>query len=278
MVLAASFSTQIESTDRFPSVFNGDLEHAFLQIEKHAFTGIEISLATPEEIKLNQLDRLLNQAKVKISAFSSNDIFERYDGSLVSENDALRSTTIERIKRIIDLASRYQVPVIIGKICGKSQSPENLGTKREKSYLEESLFELLGFASQRQVVLLFEVLNKDEAACGNTICDAAAIVRSFHSPFLRLAVNTCQLSQEILPVYDSLIASADVLAYIHLSDSDHKPLGKGEVEFFKIFRALDRIRYSGWLCVRSYPEPNAGVVLDAANFTVIKNAVALRCP
>jgi len=168
--------------------------------------------------------------------------------------------------------------VIIGKVSGKSYSPGILGAKRETSYLEKSLTELLAWASQKQVVLLFEVLSKDEASCGNTICDAAAIVRSFHSSFLRLTLNTCRLNQEILPVYDSLIASADVLAYVHLCDSDHMPLGKGKVEFFKIFRALDRIRYSGWLCVKSYPEPSAGAVLDAANFIVIKNAVALHCP
>jgi len=65
--------------------FNGDLEHAFLQIEKHAFAGIEISLASPEEINLNQLERLLNQTKVKISAFSTDAIFEHYDGCLVCE-------------------------------------------------------------------------------------------------------------------------------------------------------------------------------------------------
>jgi len=278
MVLAASFSTRQISGDRVPTVFHSDLENAFLQIEKHAYAGIELSLAAPEEISLIQLDRLLGQTKVKLSAFSIDPLFESGEGCLITGNTEVRHATIERVKEIMDLASRYKVPLNLGKACSRSHQTEGLSTGQKVDNLNESIADLLTTAAHKPVDLLFEVLNKDDVEFGNSIRDAAALVRTFHSPHLKLTINTSLLGKEILPVYDSLVASADVLAYIHLSDSDRKPMGRGGIEFFKVFRALDQIHYEGWLCVTSFPEPNAGAALDAANFTVIKNAVALRCP
>lgn len=278
MVLAASYSTKMESIDCLPAVLYGELDHAFLQLQKHAYSGIEISLASPEEINLVQLDQLLKKTQVKLSAFSTEPILSCGHGDLDTDNDDVRRTTISRIKEIIHLASRYKVPVIIGHASGKVRLSEGLGIKRNESYLKESLADLLSEANENQVVLLYEVVGHVGTELGNTIRDTAAIVRSFRSPNLKLALDTCQLGDEILPVYDSLITSADVLAYIHLSDSEHMPPGKGKIEFFKIFRALDRIHYNGWLCVKSFPDPNVGTALDAASFSVIKNTVALRCP
>ncbi|MFN7210966.1 MAG: TIM barrel protein, partial [Aggregatilineales bacterium] len=90
-----------------------------------------------------------------------------------------------------------------------------------------------------------EACNRYETYLYNTLADARQTVLAVGAPNLKLHADTYHMNIEEEGFYQPLVACADVLDYIHMSESHRGLVGSGTVNWEQIWQALAAIRFSG---------------------------------
>jgi len=277
MKFAATFCTLSDIDQNKPYVFRGDLEKAFNICKENEFDGLEIALNSPEDLDLAILDRCIDKTHLQISAFSTDLIYTQDRLSFFSPYSGDREALIDRLKKIVDLAVKYNhAPIIIGDILG---SEDVAGCDRQE--IKQKIFEftksILDYSASRNVGLLFEVVNQFGFSYGKSIKETADFIRAFNSPYIKLLIDTHHIYHQKLSVYDVMTKNADLIGYVHLCDSNLQAIGAGKIEFAPFFQALRMTSYDGYLCSKATSFPTSESVLKQTSAAFISHCIELVC-
>ena len=102
------------------------------------------------------------------------------------------------------------------------------------------------------VRLGLEFLNRFEVFLINTSADCKRMVEQVGLNNVGVHYDTHHSNIEEPHPGEALVACADVLNHIHLSESHRGTLGTGQVDWDANFAALRQIDYSGWLVIESF--------------------------
>ncbi|WP_251439091.1 sugar phosphate isomerase/epimerase [Microbacterium sp. USTB-Y] len=97
-----------------------------------------------------------------------------------------------------------------------------------------------------------EPLNRYESNFINTLEQAAHVVRNAGPDALFVHADMFHMSMEEGSLPQAIEACADVIGYVHLSDSNRGPLGEGNVDWDAFFGALHRASYTGPITFESF--------------------------
>ena len=101
-------------------------------------------------------------------------------------------------------------------------------------------------------VVALEPLSPAETDVLTTAADACRLIERIGSPHVRLHLDVKAMAAESLPIPDVIRASAAHLEHFHANDTNLQGPGFGAVDFAPIFRALDDVRYAGWVSVEVF--------------------------
>jgi 5-keto-L-gluconate epimerase len=267
MKLAVAFCPFINLSEYAPFPFTGDIKTCILKAKKYDFKGIELSIRTPEDIDIKTCEYYLSKYNLSISAIATGQNFVMDGICFVSPEKQIRAEAVRRFKLNIDLASKYMANVIIGGIRGTTAASKSASKNDIISRIEECTTKLLEYAEIRDVVLLFEAVNRYEIAYGRSLEETANIVRSYNNNNLKMLADTYHMNIEETSFYDSLYNSRDILGYIHLCDNNRMAAGLGRIDFTPVFKALTNIGYNGYLCAEVLPLPDPETVLKTTKNT-----------
>lgn len=175
--------------------------------------------------------------------------------SLVAPDAALRATTLDLLRRLIDFAQACGAAVLVhGSPAQRSpvpgQSPEDA-----LSRLEEALALLAEHAGAAGLTYCLEPLSPAETPIVNTLAQAAALVDRVGSPALRTMFDLSAASQsESEPVHQVLarhLASGHV-AHVQLNDRNRRGPGQGDTELRPVLQVLRDGGYAGWMAVEPF--------------------------
>lgn len=127
-------------------------------------------------------------------------------------------------------------------------------TAQERQTVLEVLGPLNEQARSLGVRLGLEAVNRYETYLYNTLSDTAATVRKIPGMFLH--ADTYHMNIEEEGLYQPFVDTADVLGYIHMSESHRGLLGTGTVNWDQVFEALAAIGYRGRLVLESFAAIN----------------------
>jgi D-psicose/D-tagatose/L-ribulose 3-epimerase len=216
------------------------------------------------------------------------------DANPISPDPDERALATDRGLRALECAAALGAEILAGPFQAtptvfSGQAP----TDTECRWAVEGLRTLAAAAEPLGVTLALESLNHFEHYLTTTAAETAAMVRQVAHPRCRMLYDTFHAHIEEKDVRAALEGCADVLAYVHLSESDRSTPGSAQVDWATTFDALHEIGYDGWFTIEAFGTSHPGlaaqmrmwrprfasedeVVRDGARFLRAAWAVAVR--
>ena len=227
--------------------------YAINKAAQAGFEFIEIPLLRPYEFDGKAHKQVLIDAGIKVVA--SLGLPEELH---MPENPAgAKEFLFEALRKLQDAGGSYLCGCIAYTIGKFSGSPP---TQRERQIVIDTLGEVAMKAQTMGMTLGLEVVNRNEGYLYNTLADARDAIMAIGADNLNLHADTYHMNIEEEGFYSPLVECADVLAYIHMSESHRGLIGTGTVNWDEVFRGLKDANYKGPLTLESFTSINPDIV------------------
>jgi len=138
----------------------------------------------------------------------------------------------------------------LGTLTGKPPQEE------EYQVIIETLKQLAAEAQKRDIMLALETCNRYETYLYNSLADTRTTIQAVGVDNLKLHADTYHMNIEEEGFRKPLIETADVLDYIHMSESHRGLVGTGTVNWTQVWEALAEINFDGHLVLESFAAIN----------------------
>jgi D-psicose/D-tagatose/L-ribulose 3-epimerase len=226
--------------------FDGDL----VCLKKAGYDAVELQIADPSLFDEERAGRSLQGVGYAMCAFQTGSTYYSRGNCLCTANEAVRRRTTALLRSFVELAARWNAVIVFGSLQGRhSDEPDRwAGAAR----ILEAIQDVGQYASEKNVTLAFEPVNHGEVGFHNTIAEVAEIVRSLNLPGLRMMVDTFHMNIEEKDMLAPLEGIRDILAHVHLSETNRDVLGVGHWPTAAFLGELARIGYRGHCSVGAY--------------------------
>jgi len=147
-----------------------------------------------------------------------------------------------------DLGGRV---LVFGSPQRRSRLP-GVSLAEAEDHLRAVFTDLVPVLQATDTVVALEPLSPAETDVLTTAADTCRLIDRIGSPHVRLQLDVKAMASEGVPIPDIIRSSAAHLEHVHANDTNLQGPGFGGVDFAPIFRALDEIRYAGWVSVEAF--------------------------
>jgi sugar phosphate isomerase/epimerase len=218
------------------------------------YDSIELHLRNPAELDGQALLRAAKDRGLRYCALSTGLEYLSNGLSLISDDASVRRAAVQRLREHIDLAAVLGCLVVIGSMRANVPDPANRAPY--DGYLTDALLNLAAYARTQGVGLVFESINRYINNTFNTVPETAAYLRALGQSNLRLHIDTHSMNVEDPDLPAAVRGAADVLGYVHFSDSNRRFPGGGNIDFKPILKALLDVGYTGDITCECVPWPD----------------------
>ncbi len=175
--------------------------------------------------------------------------------SITTPDDAVRRTTMEVMRRLVDLCADLGGTVLVhGSPAQRAIAPGETHATALKRAAE--CWAAAGEAAAKaRVIYCIEPLSADQTPIVNRVEEAASIVRAVDNKALRTMLDTSSagLAEAETPsaLLDKWLPSG-VMAHVQVNDRNRRGPGQGDDKFAPVFAALRRQNYQGVVAVEPF--------------------------
>lgn len=223
--------------------------HAIREAAKTGFDFIEIPLLNPETFDAASHKKLLSQ--VGLGATVS--LVLPKDKHMPHQPEKALAFLTQVLDELEKLDCHYLggcIAYSLGTLTGKPPS------QAEKQVVIDTLGKLAEDADSRGIKLALEACNRYETYMYNSLEDTRETIKAIGADNLKLHADTYHMNIEEEGFYKPLVAAADVLDYIHMSESHRGLVGSGTVNWDQVWRGLKDAGFSGKLVLESFAAIN----------------------
>ena len=226
---------------------------------RFGFDGLELSGAP-----MIALAQEAVRDRVPVSAMCSG-----HRGWFIDPDPALIRACLEDVKVLLELSAELDAPLIVVPIYGRTNSlPPHCGTGRtpdeDRSLWLEGLREATDHAEKVGGRLLVEAINRFENSVSVRVADAVGFAREMASPNVRAMGDVFHMNIEEVDIGAAFESMGEMLAYVHLADTQRLEPGRGHLPWANVFDGLVRSRYDGYASLECSLSGPADEVLPAA--------------
>ncbi|MGB7338295.1 MAG: sugar phosphate isomerase/epimerase [Phototrophicaceae bacterium] len=213
------------------------------------FDFLEIPLLKPDEFDIASHKQAIDDAGI----YTTCSLVLPKDAHMPDNPDAAYDFLMRVLDVMAELGSTYLAGCIaysLGTLTGKPP------TQQERETVITTLKKLAPEAEARGITLALEACNRYETYLYNALADARDTVLAVNAPNMKLHGDTYHMNIEEEGFYKPIIATQDVLDYIHMSESHRGLVGSGTVNWDQIWQALGEIKFDGNLVLESFAAIN----------------------
>ena len=230
-----------------------DLYPTIEKIKSTGYDGIEIPIGEGDVNYYRNMGKLCDKLDLRRTSVTS--LFD--DGNPVSPDPSVRKTAVEQMRWRIDMAAEMGSEVIGGPFHSAFASfSGHPPTQEERNRSAQVLHQAAEYAATHNIVLTPEALNRFECYLFNTMDDISELIKKVDHPNLRLIYDTHHAHIEEKNVESTLKKHGDIIAHVHISESDRGTPGNGQVRWEETFANLVKIGYDGWLTIEAFSRNN----------------------
>ncbi len=244
----------VEEARGGPFVLWDGLEKSIAFAGELGYDAVEIFAPGPEAIDVNSLEKMLEEADLKLAALGTGAGWVKHRLQLADPDAGKREQARAFVRSIIDCAGQFGATAIIGSMQGPSGHTGDPDTAR--GYLVEALEDGGQHAEQYNVPLIYEPLNRYETRQCCLVEDGVSLLESLSTDNVRLLCDLFHMNIEESDIADALICGGQWVGHIHFVDSNRRPVGLGHMQYGRIIQALRQINYEGYLCAEAFPYPD----------------------
>ena len=122
----------------------------------------------------------------------------------------------------------------------------------DRRVLIEGLRELGEHAAREGVAVLLEPLNRYEDHMLHTLADAVDLCRAIGLPSVKVMGDFFHMNIEEQDMAAAIAETGDLLAHMHLADSNRAQPGMGHTDFKPAFQTLKQIGFQGYMALECH--------------------------
>ena len=226
------------------------LEADMACMQECGYDAVELQIADPAEFDEERFRKLSVVYNLPLCAFQTGGSYSSKGNCLSTKDDLIRSRTVTLLKLFVDLAARWKAVIVFGSLQGRlSDEPDKvLGAVR----IRNAITEVGLYATRKQATLAFEPVNHLEVGFNNTISEVAEFVRGAKLGGFMMMIDTFHMNIEEKDMPASMGGIRDILAHVHLSETNRDVLGTGHWPVKKFLGELARMGYAGYCSIGVY--------------------------
>jgi sugar phosphate isomerase/epimerase len=218
------------------------------------FDCVELHIRNPSSFDPEALALTSKETGVRIAAIGTGLEYAMNGLSLTSDDPSVRLKAAERMREHIDLAAHFGAVVFLGLIRGKCGTKARLAEYLDR--LAEHLAPLAAYAAERKVPTGLEPVAYYVSDLLNTTDETLEYLTRPGLESIGLLLDTHHIFLEDKSMEKSLRKCAGQIKHIHISDSNRRYPGAGNVDFALAARTLDDIGYAGAVSLEILPVPS----------------------
>jgi D-psicose/D-tagatose/L-ribulose 3-epimerase len=227
--------------------------YAIATASQQGYDFIEIPLLKPHEFEAEVHKQALARASIYATA------------SLVLPDDAHMPAQPKRAKEFLTSALDKLEALGGDYLCGCIAYALGLftgapPTDAERQTVIEVLGDVAADAKKRGITLGLEAVNRHEGYVFTSLADTRAAIKAIGADNIQLHADTYHMNIEEEGFYRPLVECADLLGYIHISESHRGRLGTGTVNWDEVFRGLADAHYNGPLVLEAFTSINPELI------------------
>lgn len=251
------------NTYLFSSPFTNESIAFFPQFKEWGFDFVEIALEEPSNI---------DPVKVR-KALDDNGLECRSVCAATGPGRDLRGTrkdqvaSIEYVEALIRIAPVLGSKLVAGPVysaVGRAELVPDDQKRKQWELVVRNLGALADYATGHGVKLAIEPLNRYETDFINTCDQALRMIEDVGSEALMVHLDTFHMNLEEKDPALAIRKAGKRLGLLHASGSDRGTPGGDQINWDRIFAALDHIDYPGDIVIESFT-PDVKVIAKAAS-------------
>ncbi len=255
--LSATLAAELNPAS--PVIMAGDPSERIALASKLGYDAVELHWANPAHIDLAKIAAACKENQMGISAFATGRAYVQEGLSLIHDDSGNRAAAIQRLKDYVDAASPYEAIVIIGCIRGNLVSEASREASLDR--LAQSTMVIAEYAQSKNVMIVFEAINRFENNYLNTAQETAAFIRENNLPNTKILLDTFHMNIEDADMPKAILDCGDLLGYIHIADSNRHFAGAGHIDLVQIIDSLKKVNYHGFISAECLPLPDSDAAL-----------------
>lgn len=219
------------------------------QIKEWGYDGVELPMFDFDVTNAAKVGKELRRLGLETTAVTVCTPEE----NPISPDAAIRKAALERLKKAVDACAAAGATHLCGPIHSALGEFTGAGrTADEWKRAGEVLSLAADHAKANNVTLVVEYLNRFECYFLNTAVDAARFCREIGHSHLKTMYDTFHANIEEKSITAAVMACADQLVHVHISENDRSTPGEGGVNWDESFEALRKINYDGWMMIEAF--------------------------
>ncbi|MCE6988235.1 sugar phosphate isomerase/epimerase [Dyadobacter sp. CY323] len=251
------------NTYLFSSPFTNESVSWFPKFKEWGFDFVEIAVEEPANIDPEFVRKALDEAGLECRSVCA----ATGPGRDLRGNRKEQVTSLEYVHQLIDIAPILGSKLVAGPIyssVGRANLyPENI-KRRQWDTVVSNLRKLTDYAAEKGVKLAIEPLNRYETDFINTCDQALKLIEAVGSEVLMVHLDSFHMNVEEKDPALAIRKAGPKLALLHASGSDRGTPGGDQINWDRIFAALDHIHYRGDIVIESFT-PDVKVIAKAAS-------------
>jgi sugar phosphate isomerase/epimerase len=218
------------------------------------FDAVELFTGSADAVDPEQLQQLCDANNIAIAAVGTGAGKVLHGLTLTSPDEAVRRKAVTFISDMIAFGAKFDAPAIIGSMQGNVEPPAE--RSQSLAWLAEGLNKLGKFASEQEVNLIYEPLNRYETNMFNHLSSAADLLGAVDAENVVLLADLFHMNIEEQSIAGAIRQNAKHIGHVHFADSNRAPVGMGHTDMTDIARALMETGYDGYASAEAFPWPD----------------------
>ena len=222
---------------------------AIREAGKEGFDLLEIPLLDPKTFDVDSHKKALQEAGITATC----SLVLPKDAHMPTNPDGARAFLTEALDKVEALGSQYLAGCLAYHLGELTGAPP---TDKERQTVIGTLGQVAEDANKRGITLALEACNRYETYLYNTLADTRDTIQAIGADNLKLHADTYHMNIEEEGFHKPFVATADVLEYVHMSESHRGLVGSGTVNWEEAWRGLKDADFDGYLVLESFAAVN----------------------
>lgn len=225
-------------------------------VAETGYDAIEIRAAV-DKYNWQEIKSLSESLSLEIGGLTGDTGWPNEEQDLANKNPENRKKAVQYFKRQIEAAhevgGKYLVvcPSAVGKAAPMGEPGEDW------QWAVESVRQLTGLASELDITLVIEPLNRYESCIVNNSEDALRFVQELQHPKVKTLLDTYHMNIEDQYMDTPFKELVNHLEIIHVADSNRQALGRGHINFDEVISGIKSSGFDRTIVVEcTAPGPN----------------------
>ncbi len=224
------------------------LENQFQRLKKFGYDAIEIRINDLNDFDLLSTKKYMEKYSISCSSICPNMTFSKnikIRRNIIDKNSEVRERSIEYLKESLRVGEELGAKLVLIVPTGVFNLNDKWTLQNQES-CSAAIRELGDYAqSIGSILIALEPLNRYENMFLRTCSRAKSLVKKVNHPRVKMMLDFFHCNIEEDNNAEPILLADNDLIHCHVADSNRKSPGRGQTNWFEIYRALKYINYEG---------------------------------